>query len=144
MGWLLDQLNPKTNIIDPTQAFADGNLLDAMITENHKVDYYKLTRDGVKYKKEIFEKTIKMKQAFWNDPFCNQFMTRANDQKISVEHRSQLNFRGVDFEIDRRCKWDIWRDDWGWGGDIKSTVAETQSQFEAAFQHFHYPRSGAW
>lgn len=144
LGWLLDQLNPKTNIIDPTQAFADGNLLDAMITENHKVDYYKLTRDGVKYKKAVFENTISMKKAFWDDPFCNQLMSGANAQKISIEHRAQLNFKGVDFGLDRRCKWDIWRDDWGWGGDIKSTAAETQKQFEAAFQHFHYPRSRAW
>lgn len=144
LGWLLDQLNPKSNPIDPTQAFADGNLLDAMITEPHKVDYFKRTREDVVYKKATFENTIKMKQAFWRDPFCQQLMEGANAQKISIQHNAKLSFDGVDFELDRRCKWDIWRDDWKWGGDIKSTAAETQIQFEAACKFFQYDRSRAW
>lgn len=144
LGWLLDQLNPKSNPIDPTQAFADGNLLDAMITEPHKVDYFKRTREDMVYKKATFDNTIKMKQAFWRDPFCQQLMEGANAQKISIQHNAQLCFEGVDFELDRRCKWDIWRDDWKWGGDIKSTAAETQTQFEAACKFFQYDRSRAW
>ena len=144
LGWLFDQLNPKSNPMDPTQAFADGNLLDAMITEPHKVDYFKRTRDDVIYKMDTFDNTIKMKQAFWRDPFCQQLMEGANAQKISIQHNAKLSFDGVDFELDRRCKWDIWRDDWKWGGDIKSTAAETQIQFEAACKFFQYDRSRAW
>lgn len=144
LGWLLDQLNPKTNLIDPTQAFADGNLLDAMITEPDKVDYFKRTREGITYKKATFDNIVKMKQAFWRDPFCKGLMTGADAQKISIERKGKMNFNGIDFELDRRCKWDIWQEDWGWGGDIKSTAAETQTQFEAAFQFFKYPRSRAW
>lgn len=144
LGWLLDQLNPKAKFIDPTQAFADGNLLDAMITEPGKVDYFKRSREGVVYKKAVFENTVAMKQSFWADSFCKNLMEGADAQKISIEHNAKLNFEGVDFEINRRCKWDIWREDLGWGGDIKSTAATTQAQFEAAFQFFKYPRSRAW
>lgn len=144
LGWLLDQLNPKERFIDPTQAFADGNLLDAMITEPEKVDYFKMTREGVSYKKSTFENTVKMKQSFWRDPLCRDLMKGADSQKISIEHGAKMSFNGMDFELDRRCKWDIWREDLGWGADIKSTSAETQAQFETAFQFFKYPRSRAW
>ena len=91
LGWLLDQLNPKERFIDPTQAFADGNLLDAMITEPEKVDYFKMTREGVSYKKSTFENTIKMKQSFWRDPLCRDLMKGADSQKISIEHGAKMD-----------------------------------------------------
>jgi hypothetical protein len=144
LGWLQSQLYPKDRIVDPTEAYANGNLLDAMITEPEKVDYFKRTRDGVKYKADVFKNTVKMKQAFWKDEFCNNLMTGADGQKISIVHNKKYSWNGIDFELDVRCKWDIWRHDWKWGGDIKSTAAKTQTEFEAACKYFNYDRQRAW
>ena len=144
LGWLKDQLNPKMNFIDPTQAYADGNLLDAMITEPDKIDYFKRTREGIVFKKVTFNNTVKMKKAFYKDDFCRDFMNGADGQKISVAHGKVYEWNGVEFTLNVRCKWDIWRNDWGWGGDIKSTAAETQLQFEAACKYFNYDRQRAF
>jgi len=144
LGWLLDQLNPKANFIDPTQAYADGNLLDAMITEAYKVNYFKRTREDVVYKKSTFDNTIEMKKAFFRDDFCRMMMDGADAQKISIAHDKLYQWNGVEFVLNVRCKWDIWREDWKWGGDIKSTATETQTQFEAACKFFNYDRSRAW
>ena len=46
----------------------------------------------------------------------------------------------IEFTIDARCKWDLWMALFRWGGDIKTTTATTQKQFEAACSYFHYPR----
>jgi len=144
LGWLQSQLYPKDRIIDPTQAYADGNLLDAMLTEQHKIDYFKRTREGVVYKKSTFDNTVKMKKSFFRDEFCRNIIEHSNSQKISIVHDKLYQWNGVEFVLNVRCKWDIWRDDWGWGGDIKSTTAKTQSEFEAAARHFKYTRQRAW
>jgi hypothetical protein len=85
-----------------------------------------------------------MKAAFWKDDFCNVMASKADGQKVSIIHDKVLNYQGYEFKLDVRCKWDLWRSDWGWGGDIKSTTATTQAQFEAAAIFFNYDRQRAW
>ncbi len=128
---------------DPTKAFRMGNLIDAMITEAHRVDFFGRKLGDVEFAKEEFEKAERMKRAFYADEFCRMISEKADGQKIMVKHR-EFNYDGFDFELDTRCKWDLWREDWGWGGDIKSTTATTQAQFEAAAKHFDYDRQRAW
>lgn len=131
--------------IDPTQAYAFGSLIDAMITENDKVDYYNRSLNGYEYTKEEFENAKKMKAAFCKDAFAKVIMERCSFQHISVNHGFNINYNGFDFQLDVRCKWDfIFPKGWRMGGDIKSTAAETQAQFEAACEYFDYFRSRAW
>ena len=61
-------------------------------------------------------------------------------QHVSVGRR-KFTHMGIDFELDCRCKWDFFGHI---AGDIKTTAATTQKQFEAACLHFDYPRSRAW
>ena len=144
LSWLHSQLYPNENTRDPTEAYAFGSLIDAMLTKPEKENYYKRTFNGKKIKKELFDNAVEMKKYFWRDDFCRELADGADGQKVSVKHDKTYTFNTVDFALDVRCKWDLWRPDWGWGGDIKSTTATTQSQFEAAARFFNYDRQRAW
>ncbi|MDR1348293.1 MAG: PD-(D/E)XK nuclease-like domain-containing protein [Prevotellaceae bacterium] len=128
---------------DPTNAYRFGNLIDAMITEPERVDFFKRTVDDIQFTVEDFERAECMKRAFFADEFCRTLAERASGQEVMTRCR-KFNYSGYGFELDTRCKWDLWRSDWGWGGDIKSTAATTQSQFEAAAKFFDYDRQRAW
>jgi hypothetical protein len=128
---------------DPTNAFRFGNLIDAMITEPKHVDFFQRTLGEYQFTKDDFEKAERMKAAFYADKFCREIAEKAEAQKVMVKHR-EFDYDGFEFELDTRCKWDIWRPDWGWGGDIKSTSATTQAGFENAARHFDYDRQAAW
>ncbi|MDR1343895.1 MAG: PD-(D/E)XK nuclease-like domain-containing protein [Tannerellaceae bacterium] len=144
LSWLKNQLYPKETVSDPTEAYAFGSLIDAMLTEPDRVDYFKRTLDGKRIKKELFENAVKMKQAFRRDDFCSDLTTHSDGQKISIVHDKEYSYKGFPFVLNVRCKWDIWREDWGWGGDIKSTTAKTQKEFEAASLYFDYDRQRAF
>ena len=143
LGALQDELSGKDKS-DPAQAYLEGNLFDAMITEQWRVDYFKRTLDDIPFKKTTFDTTVAMKKSFWNDDFCKLIATGAEAQKITAVEGKKFNYEGYEFEMDCRCKWDFWQPSWGWGGDLKSTAAKTQQEFEAACYHFHYPRQRAW
>lgn len=139
---LKNQLHP-VDMPDPTQAYRFGSLIDAMLTENHRVNYFKRTCDDNQFNKEDFDIALKMKKSFMADETCRMMIANSDAQKVMITERD-FNFRGIDFSLPVRCKWDIWRQDWGWGGDIKSTTATTQEQFETACKYFDYDRQRAW
>lgn len=142
LSWLKDQLFPR-NMPDPTNAYKFGSLIDAMITEPLRVDYFKRTLDDVKYTVDEFKLAEAMKKVFWSNEFCKMIADKADGQKVMREHQ-EIDYKGFPFSLYTRCKWDLWREDWGWGGDIKSTTAETQKQFEDAARYFDYDRQRAW
>lgn len=142
LSWLKKQLYP-TYMPDPTEAYKFGNLIDAMLTESDRVDFLQRTCDTDQFTIEDFDKAVNMKRAFMRDDTAKQLIEKADTQKIMVE-RLKLNYSGIEFELNTRCKWDIWRQDLNWGGDIKSTTATTQKQFEAAVKYFDYDRQRAW
>ena len=128
---------------DPTEAYKFGNLLDAMLTEPSRVDFLQRTCDTDKFTKEVFEQAQSMKRAFLRDETAKVLIEMADTQKV-MSSRMNLNFSGIDFALNTRCKWDIWRPDLNWGGDIKSTAATTQKGFEDAVRYFDYDRQRAW
>lgn len=143
LSWLKQQLYPR-ELPDPTQAFRFGNLIDAMITEPHRVDFYTRKLDDIQLTVEEFEQAERMKQAFYQDELCQTIAAQADGQAVMVERGRKFTYMGCEFTLDTRCKWDLWRQDWGWGGDIKSTTATTQAAFEAAARYFDYDRQRAW
>ena len=140
---LKNQLHP-VDMPDPTQAYQFGSLIDAMLTENNRVNYFKRTCDDIQFSKEDFEIALQMKKSFMADETCRMMIANSDAQKIMITERDDFNYKGIQFSMPVRCKWDIWRQDWGWGGDIKSTTATTQEQFEAAIRYFDYDRQRAW
>lgn len=142
LSWLKNQLFPRM-MPDSTEAYKFGSLLDAMITEPQRVDYFKRSLDGEVFSAEDFEKAERMKKAFWDDEFSKMIAERADGQKTMTK-RLSMDFNGFEFELNTRCKWDLWRQDWNWGGDIKSTAATSQKEFEAACKYFDYDRQRAY
>jgi hypothetical protein len=142
LGWLKNQLFPR-DMPDPTNAYKFGTLIDAMITEPEKVNYFKRLVDDEQYTLDDFATAEEMKKAFYMDDFCRAMRENADGQRVMITTMN-LNFKGIDFTLQTRCKWDLWRDDWGWGGDVKSTACTTQRQFEEACRYFDYHRQRAF
>jgi len=143
LSWLKSYWAPQMDEVIKDKAYKFGTLLDAIITEPFKVDFFKLQVDGVQYSDEDFEKGLRMKSAFMNDPLAKNILSQSDTQKVMIVNRS-FHFEDVDFKLDTRCKWDLWMDGMGWGGDLKSTTATTQKQFEEAVRYFDYDRQRAW
>lgn len=134
---------PEHIIYDKEKAYKFGSLIDAMITEPERVNYFRFTVDKVQYTKEDFELAKKMKASFNAHPLAALYLKQANTQAIMIRNLA-INYDGVDFVLPARCKWDLWLQGMKRGGDIKSTTAETQAQFAAACKHFDYDRQRAW
>lgn len=141
---------PKPSFGDKERAYAFGTLLDFMITENHLVDYYNLTVQGqyagFPFTSDDFELAKAMKRSYMKDSFCKMINDNADFQSVSISHNFPIVYNGFEFQISAgvRCKWDLLVRKWNMGGDIKSTMAKTQKEFEQACDHFNYFRSRAF
>lgn len=143
LTWLRNYNQPDEDIIFKEKAYKFGTLIDAIITEPHKVDYFKKQVEDVKYSDDDFEKGIQMKKAFFKDKFSSKVLAQSDMQKVMITNR-KFTYDDIDFELPARCKWDLWMPTLGWGGDLKSTTATTQKQFEEAVRFFDYDRQRAW
>lgn len=142
LSWLKKQFFTSGEFMDPTEAYKFGTLIDAMITEAHRVDFYKLTVDEVQYTQDQFDLAQEMKKAFLQDELCRNLLKQSNTQAVDINSNFQIEFEGVKFQLPARCKWDLRLSTWG--ADIKSTTATTQKQFIDACHCFEYNRQRAW
>lgn len=134
----------QDEIIDLEKAYRFGTLIDCMITEPHKVNYFTLMCAGVKYSSSEFELAEQMKKAFWRDEFCATMARHSEYQKVSVRHGFPIEHDGLAFSLDVRCKWDLYAmPKLKMSADIKSTACTTQKQFEEAVRYFDYDRQRA-
>jgi hypothetical protein len=146
LSWLEEYWLPNQVVIDLQKAYANGTLIDAMITEPNKVNFFKLTVEGesYQYSSDEFEAAKEMKKAFYKDTFCSAFVQQCKFQHISYDPFFKINYEGFDFSLPSKCKWDLFRTDIDLSGDIKSTACTTQKQCEEAVRYFGYDRSRAW
>ncbi|MFA6058919.1 MAG: hypothetical protein WC756_12025 [Taibaiella sp.] len=135
---------PEWLVIDKEKAYKFGTLIDAIITEPHKVDYFRFQVEGVQYSKEDFEQAQEMCKVFYRDEFCNKMVAQCSFQKISYQEKFKIQYGRFEFTLPAKCKWDLFCENFDLSGDIKSTAATTQKQFEEACYHFDYYRSRAW
>jgi hypothetical protein len=135
---------PKDFVMDATAAYRFGNLIDAMITEAHRVDHYRMRVDNEQFNPEEWNKALKMKEAFMKDDFCKGIYSMCSGQSVKVVEDFKINYEGFEFSLPARCKYDLWMDPLKYGADIKSTTATTQKQFEDACIYFGYTRQRAW
>jgi hypothetical protein len=61
-----------------------------------------------------------------------------------VNHGQQFTYCDFEFQLDTRCKWDWWLPAFNFGGDLKTTFATSQKQFDEAVDFFDWDRSRAW
>lgn len=81
LSWLKQQLHPR-DMPDPTNAYRFGSLIDAMITEPERVNYFNRTLDDIQFSVDEFRLAEDMKRAFWKDDFCRLIAEKADGQKV--------------------------------------------------------------
>jgi hypothetical protein len=145
---LKNLLYPRTQYGDKEKAFKFGSLIDAMITEPHRVDFYNLKVDDVQYLEDDFRLAEEMRKSLLvesrKDPFLANVLKLSDTQKVSIRQGQTFDYCGFEFTLDTRCKWDWYLNVMHFGGDLKSTAAESQKQFEEAIDFFDWDRSRAW
>lgn len=144
LTWLQKYWMPENRIIDLEKAYKEGNLIDAMITEAHRVNFYKKRVDEVQYTDDQFLMGEEMKKAFFRDTFCQNMVKHCSFQRISYRPSFLIQHEGFEFTVPAKAKWDLFCEKFDLGGDIKSTACTTQKQCEEAVRHFCYDRSRAW
>ena len=145
---LKERLHPRPTFGDRESAFRFGSIVDAIITEPERVDFLNHTIDGVPVDEDEFLHAREMQRALRaearRDPFLAKVLELANTQTVMVNKAQQFCNGGFTFTLDTRCKWDWWLPSAGFGGDLKTTFASTQKQFEEAIDFFDWDRSRAW
>lgn len=145
---LKELLHPRLQFGDREQAFRFGSLVDAIITEPDRVNYYRLTVDDVKYTEDEFRHAREMYRALRTearrDPFLRNVLAQAQTQRFMVNECQRFDYGGLSFTLPTRCKWDWWLDIAHFGGDLKTCAAATQREFEDAVEVFDWDRSRAW
>mgnify|MGYP002623854195 CR=1 FL=1 len=145
---LKNLLHPRLQLGDREAAFRFGNLVDAIITEPKRVNFYTYTVDDVQYTEDEFRHAQEMHKALCaegrRDSFLDKVLTLAAWQKVMVNKAQQFEYGQFPFTLDTRCKWDWFFLDYGFGGDLKTTFASTQKEFDEAIDFFDWDRSRAW
>ena len=145
---LKNYLYPRTQYGDKEKAFKFGTLVDALITENERVHYSKRMVDDVTYLREDFELGLAMREALRKearkDEFLRAVLSNSDTQKFMVNKSQRFLYGNFEYTLDTRCKWDWWLPSFGFGGDLKTTFAESQNQFNEAIDFFDWDRSRAW
>jgi len=149
---LKNLLHPRLQFGDRETAFRFGNLVDAIITEPKRVNFYTLTVDDEQYTEDEFRHAEEMfgalRREAIKDQFLNIVLNEANTQHIMVRLNQRFEYSQFPFMLDTRCKWDWWlpKEKVGVniGGDLKTTFASTQKEFEEAIDFFDWDRSRAW
>lgn len=145
---LKNLLHPRPQFGDKEAAFRFGSLVDAIITEPDRVNYYQFTVDDVQYTEDEFRHAQEMYRSLRlearNDSFLAKVLEIADTQRCMVNKQQQFEYGGFVFTLDTRCKWDWFLDLCGFGGDLKTTFASTQKEFDEAVDFFDWDRSRAW
>lgn len=145
---LKNLLHPHIQYGDKKAAFRFGSLVDAIITEPDRVNYYRYTVDDVQYTEDEFRhasemwKSLRMEAK--NDMFLAKVLELSDTQRFMVNKKQEFNYGGFPFTLDTRCKWDWFLSPFGFGGDLKTTFASSQKQFDEAVDFFDWDRSRAW
>lgn len=143
-------LHPRMQFGDKEAAFRFGNLVDAIITEPVRVNYFRFTVDDIQYNEDEFRHAQEMHKALRMEARRDQFLARvlaeAETQCFMVNHDQQFEYGGYPFTLDTRCKWDWWLKVFHFGGDLKTTFAASQAEFDEAVDFLigTAPAPGTW
>ena len=143
---LKELLHPRLQFGNREEAFRFGSLVDAIITEPERVNYYRFTVDDTQYTEDEFRHAQEMFKSLRTearkDSFLDYVLRNAETQKFMVNKGQEFEYCGFPFHLDTRCKWDWWLGIFG--GDLKTTAATSQKEFEEMIDFFDWDRSRAW
>ena len=141
-------LHPGLQVGNKEEAFRFGSLVDALITEPGRVNFFRKTVDDVVYTDDEWQHAIDMRRALYreaeHDAFLKKVLELSDTQKVMVKQGQQFAYGEFPFTLDTRCKWDWWIEAAGFGGDLKTTSASSQKEFDEAIDLFDWDRSRAW
>ena len=145
---LKNLLHPRQQFGDKEAAFRFGSLVDAIITEPDRVNVYRYTVDDVQYTADEFGLAREMYKSLQmearKDEFLAKVLELSDTQRFMVNRAQQFKYGSFPFTLDTRCKWDWYLSACNFGGDLKTTFATSQKQFDEAVDFFDWDRSRAW
>ena len=143
------QLHPQLDFVkekDRTKAFRMGTLVDCLVTEPSKANHFRKTVDDEQYTDAEWKwgkaQLEKLRKAAKKDPFLDHVLKNAEGQKWFVNPCQHFDVGCYSFDLATRCKFDWWLG--FFGGDLKTTTATSQGQFENCIDFFEWDRSRAW
>jgi len=147
---LKNLLHPRLMFGDREAIFRFGSLVDCLITEPHLANHYARTiaSDPTPYTEEEWKHAKEMQLALYaearHDSFLAKVLNTADTQTAMVNPAHQFEYSRFPFTLPTRCKWDWWLSYCGFGGDLKTTFASSQKEFDEAIDFFDWDRSRAW
>lgn len=145
LSWLKKLFFTEEKKIDYEKAYRFGTLVDAVITEPHRVNFLKCLCDQEQYTADEFHTAEQMKRSFFRDQHCSLIYKHSENQKIDIEPKLPIIYEGVKIYIPARIKWDLNAlKILQITGDIKSTTARTEKEFIEAAWYFDYFRQRAF
>lgn len=128
------------------RVFAEGTLLDAMITTRQYVDFLSLRVLGYAYQFEEhqFNKARIMRDVVLTHPECIDILALCDGQEEFYVRAVTFAFEGFSFTLDCKIKYDLWSYLLGYGADIKTTSATTLDGFLKSCDEFDYDRQRAF
>ena len=112
------------------------------------MNYYQFTVGDVRYTEDEFRHAQEMYRSLRReargDAFLAKVLEMADTQRCMVNRQQPFEYGGFAFTLDTRCKWDWFLAPFGFGGDLKTTFASTQKEFDEAVDFFDWDRSRAW
>lgn len=143
------RLYPQLNFIkdkDRKKAFHLGTLVDALVTEPAKANHFRKTVDDEQYTDAEWKwgkaQLEKLRKAAKKDPFLDYVLKNAEGQRWFVNPCQHFDVGCYSFDLPTRCKFDWFLG--SFGGDLKTTAATSQDQFERTIDWFDWDRSRAW
>jgi hypothetical protein len=134
-------------VFDPSQVYRFGSLVDAMLTEEHRVNHFHFTLEEngkqITFTPGEFEMARAMAKQCKLDPVMKVFIDSGSNQHI-FERKLKFYFDGEEHEIEARCKFDSIKIDRGIGCSYKTTACTTRKSFMESIEHFHYDQQEAW
>jgi hypothetical protein len=125
-----------------THSYYHGSALDALLTEPECI----ATKDMSEVQRQTLLPMARSIQA--DDTYKRLFHPDVGGevQAVIVNLELPINVDGMPVTIPGKCKFDWFNPGRvvNFGGDLKTTEASTQEQFESAAKWFHYPQQAAW
>ena len=147
---LKNLLHPRLMFGDREAIFRFGSLVDCLITEPHHANHYARTiaGDPTPYTEDEWRHAEEMRLALFaearQDPFLDKVLKTSETQTAMVNIAQSFEYGEFPFTLNTRCKWDWWLGYCGFGGDLKTTFASSQKEFDEAIDFFDWDRSRAW
>jgi hypothetical protein len=143
LGMLQDLISCKEER-DLSPYYNFGTLIDALITEPHKVDHDAKSVKGIKFSDEAWETALAMREAGKEDRMLRLMCMAASFQKEVYNPSFTIEYDGYVFTVPVRMKADFYVQVLVSAGDLKSTACTTYKSFLAAIDLFDYDRQAAW